>query len=254
LTHLTGGSNLSGGQKQRLAIARAIVRAPDVILLDEATSALDNENEAKVQKALDELARQGSALVIAHRLSTVRDADKIVVVDHGRAVEIGSHDELIARLQTKNIAITPPQAKHLRVSDAPTKSISLFFENSLSEGQGSSHASIADGRKESMREERSRSASPVLSRSASHSTDTCDDDTEPLIVRRVRTSPSTSSTVRENTGAIYRRLWEAATGTTEKHSLSQLGTKIAQMEAELAALKATHAEMARTKQQLLESC
>merc|ERR1711988_1762953 len=67
----SGGSNLSGGQKQRLAIARAMIRSPDVILLDEATSALDNENEAKVQEALDALARRGSALVIAHRLSTV---------------------------------------------------------------------------------------------------------------------------------------------------------------------------------------
>jgi len=71
----SGGSNLSGGQRQRLAIARAMLRRPDVILLDEATSALDNENEAKVQQALDTLARRGSALVIAHRLSTIKDSD-----------------------------------------------------------------------------------------------------------------------------------------------------------------------------------
>merc|ERR1719331_1020901 len=95
MTMLTGGSNLSGGQKQRLAIARAILRKPDVILLDEATSALDNENEVKVQRALDELARHGSALVIAHRLSTVMDSDKIVVVDHGENVQEGSHRTLL---------------------------------------------------------------------------------------------------------------------------------------------------------------
>merc|ERR1719240_1612361 len=95
MTQISGGSNLSGGQKQRLAIARAIIPPPDVILLDEATSALDNANEALVQKALDELAREGSALIIAHRLSTIKDADKIVVVDRGRAVEIGTHDELL---------------------------------------------------------------------------------------------------------------------------------------------------------------
>ena len=74
-----------------------MLRRPDVILLDEATSALDNENEAKVQRALDNLARRGSALVIAHRLSTIRDSDAIVVIDHGRVVECGTHAELIAK-------------------------------------------------------------------------------------------------------------------------------------------------------------
>lgn len=91
----SGGSNLSGGQRQRLAIARAIVRKPDVILLDEATSALDNENEAMVQESLDQLAKKGSALVIAHRLSTIRDSDVIVVMDKGTVVEQGTHDELL---------------------------------------------------------------------------------------------------------------------------------------------------------------
>merc|ERR1719510_1872216 len=90
-----GGKNLSGGERQRMAIARAMVRTPDVILLDEATSALDTKNEKIVQEALDKLAKQGSALVIAHRLSTIQDSDKIVVVDGGVNQEEGSHEELL---------------------------------------------------------------------------------------------------------------------------------------------------------------
>jgi ATP-binding cassette subfamily B protein len=92
-----GGKNLSGGQRQRLAIARCLVRKPDVILLDEATSALDNENEALVQEALDALAAKGSALVIAHRLSTIADSDKIVVLDEGKVVEEGTHAALVCK-------------------------------------------------------------------------------------------------------------------------------------------------------------
>jgi ABC-type glutathione transport system ATPase component len=92
-----GGKNLSGGQRQRLSIARAMLRNPDVILLDEATAALDTENESKVQAALDKLARGGSSLVIAHRLTTVMDADKIVMMDKGQKVEEGRHEELLQR-------------------------------------------------------------------------------------------------------------------------------------------------------------
>jgi len=91
------GNKLSGGQRQRLAIARAIYKDAPILILDEATSALDSESERMVQKALDELMQGRTTLVIAHRLSTVERADRIVVLVHGRIVEIGSHAELLAK-------------------------------------------------------------------------------------------------------------------------------------------------------------
>lgn len=92
----TNGNQLSGGQRQRLAIARAFLKDAPILLLDEATSALDNESERVVREALVELRRNRTVLVIAHRLTTIRDANRIVVMEKGRIVEVGTHAELLA--------------------------------------------------------------------------------------------------------------------------------------------------------------
>ena len=90
------GDKLSGGQKQRISIARALIRNPKILILDEATSALDNVSEYHVQKAIDKLVNARTTFIVAHRLSTIRNADRIVVMEEGKMVEVGSYEELIA--------------------------------------------------------------------------------------------------------------------------------------------------------------
>ena len=90
------GYRLSGGEKQRIALARLLLKAPRIVVLDEATAHLDSESEAAVQRALATTLHGRTSIVIAHRLSTVRDADEIAVIDAGRVVERGTHDQLLA--------------------------------------------------------------------------------------------------------------------------------------------------------------
>ena len=105
------GTMLSGGQKQRIAIARAFLKGAQIVILDEATSALDNKSEAVVQQAVDNLMKDRTVFIIAHRLSTVRNADKIAVINQGELVEMGSHDDLLKKKDSIYASLYQTQLK-----------------------------------------------------------------------------------------------------------------------------------------------
>ena len=96
-----GGANLSGGEKQRISIARAIMKNAPIIILDEATANVDPENERDLMKAVEELTEEKTVIMIAHRLKTVRNADKIIVLDRGKIAEEGKHEELMEKGENK---------------------------------------------------------------------------------------------------------------------------------------------------------
>lgn len=124
------GVQLSGGQKQRIAISRAIVKNPSILLLDEATSALDAESEKSVQEALDRVMVGRTTVIVAHRLSTIRNADVIAVVENGVIVETGSHDDLISRPKSAYASLVQLQetaALHRLPSHGPTMGRPLRF-------------------------------------------------------------------------------------------------------------------------------
>jgi len=116
-----GGKGLSGGQKQRVTVARALYKNPQILLLDEVTSALDQVSEAVVQKAIDRLVQARTVVVVAHRLHTIQNADKIIVLSGGRIVAEGKHDELmVSSSKYRNMVTAAKRDEEAKVKDTKT--------------------------------------------------------------------------------------------------------------------------------------